>query len=105
MNATTLLPAMTEAQLQQTIIEACDVLGLPVFHIRDSRRNMGEGFPDLCIADWRAGVVRFWELKTERGRTRPRQQEWLSLLTACRDVDVQIIRPVHLDWALERLTG
>lgn len=94
---------MTEAELQSVIIDACGYLGLPVFHIRDSRRNMGEGFPDLCIADYRAGTVRFWELKTERGVVRPKQQEWLAALGACRSVDVRVIRPAWLDSVLEEL--
>jgi hypothetical protein len=103
MTSTLYRASMSEAALQDTLIDACGALGLPVFHIRDSRRNMGEGFPDLVIADWRSGIARFWELKTERGSVRPKQQEWLAMLARCHAVDVQLIRPDRLDWALEEL--
>lgn len=103
MPSSVLTRATTEAELQQTITDACDYLGLPWFHIRISTQNPGVGFPDLVVADWRSGIVRFWELKTERGIIRPKQQEWLAQLAVCRDVDVQVIRPVQLDWALEEL--
>lgn len=103
MTTATIRPPMAEADLQSCIVEACAYLGLPVFHIRDSRRNMGEGFPDLCIADYRAGTVRFWELKTDRAPLRPKQQEWLAALGQCHAVDVRVIRPDGLDGVLEEL--
>ena len=96
---------MKEAQLQDTIVRACAVLQLPCFHIRDSRRNMGEGFPDLVIANWRQSVVHFWELKSEKGTIRPKQIEWMESLRGCQAVDVQLLRPVDLDDALGVLSS
>ena len=102
MSVTTSRP-ISEAALQQTIVEACDVLQLPWFHIRNSRGNPGVGYPDLTIADWRNGVLRMWELKTEKNTTSAKQEMWLEALTMCQTVDVQVVRPGQLDWALGEL--
>lgn len=103
MASSTMARPMSEAALQRTITDACDLLGLPWFHIRRSERNPGEGYPDLTIADWRHGVVRFWELKTMKGQLHGKQPEWLESLGACNRVDVQLVRPDRLDWALGEL--
>ena len=44
------------------------------FHVYDSRKSMGVGFPDLTLA--RGKRVVFIELKTEKGRLRPEQVKW-----------------------------
>lgn len=103
MTRNALAPLMAEAELQSAILDACGYLGLPVMHINDSRGQKATGYPDLCIADYRAETVRFWELKTERGIVSPNQQEWLAALGACHRVDVRVIRPAWLDQVLEEL--
>lgn len=70
---------MTEAQLQANVEAALTRFRWSWLHDRDPRRNRA-GFPDVLAA--RAGVVVGAELKTERGRTSPAQEQWLRDLGA-----------------------
>ena len=70
---------MSEDQFQQRILDYCDLRGLLVFHDNDSRRNRS-GFPDLVIAGDHGTI--FAELKSETGKVRPEQQQWLMRLRA-----------------------
>jgi hypothetical protein len=82
--------AMSEAQLQRAITDLTRWLGLLTFHSGDSRRDSCAGFPDLVIAG-QGGVI--WrEIKSERGRLRPEQLDWLSRL-AQGGADAAIWRP------------
>ena len=69
---------MSEADLQRAVIDLIRWLGLAYFHDNDSRRNRA-GFPDLVVAG--SGGFIFRELKTETGRIRPEQLDWLARLT------------------------
>lgn len=71
---------MTEGQLQANILDLARRQGLLTFHLRDSRRNMGVGFPDLVIAG-RGGVI-FRELKNDFLQPTPEQAAWLETLGA-----------------------
>ena len=67
----------TETQFQKAVIEYARARGWFVYHTYDSRRS-APGFPDLVMA--RKGEVVFAELKSQRGRLRPEQREWLEAL-------------------------
>ena len=82
---------MTEAQLQQSILDLCAYLQLEVFHDQDSRRN-NPGFPDLVIVGRR---TIFAELKSEKGKVRPDQTRWLDRLRESGQ-EVYLWRPA--DW-------
>ncbi len=69
---------MTEGQLQASILDLCRVHRLLVFHIRDSRKNIGMGFPDLVIAG--VGGTVFRELKNNTLQPTPEQMTWLATL-------------------------
>lgn len=56
--------AMTERQLQESITDLCRLLGLYVYHTRDSRGS-AKGFPDLVIM---GTIILYVELKTARGK-------------------------------------
>lgn len=89
---------MTEADFQRRITDLCDWLGLRYWHDNDSRRNKA-GFPDLVIVG--NGVV-FLELKAERGRVRPEQQEWHDDLKRAA-AEVYIARPSDWPFVKDRL--
>lgn len=86
-------PHMSEAELQKAILELTRWLGLLAFHSGDSRRDSCAGFPDLVISGSRGVIWR--EIKTEKGRLRPEQMDWISRLTQG-GADVAIWRPSDL---------
>lgn len=74
---------MTEAQLQQGVIELARLLGWRVAHFRPAQTARGwrtpveadgKGFPDLVLV--RDGRLIFAELKSERGRPSIEQLAW-----------------------------
>ncbi len=89
----TKLPALSEAQFQFQVLEAARLHGWHAAHfrrVRVQRRNGsvyyetpvaadGTGWPDLVLVKHR---VLFVELKTNVGRLRPEQVQWLDRLTA-----------------------
>lgn len=82
--------AMTEAELQEAIIERFDQFGWTWMHIPDRLYGMAaqqkrfdamvgaKGFPDL-LALHPDGVLLVIECKTEDGMPTPEQEEWLRL--------------------------
>jgi hypothetical protein len=70
---------MTEAALQQAVIDLARWCGYLHWHDNDSRRNL-RGFPDLVLIHRTNGRLIFAELKSEKGRIRPEQQVWLETL-------------------------
>jgi hypothetical protein len=80
----------SERDFQRAVIDLIRWLGLLSFHSTDSRRDTSAGFPDLVISG--QGGVLYRELKSERGRLRPEQLDWLSRLTQG-GADAAIWRP------------
>lgn len=79
---------MTEAQLQQAVIECAQLLGWRVAHFRPALTARGwrtpvaadgVGFPDLVLVRDR---VLFVELKSARGRIGVEQRAWQDALQA-----------------------
>lgn len=77
--------AMTEAQLQGLVMDLARLRGWKVFHVNDSRRQLGghlvgdidaKGFPDLLMLRGERIVVA--ELKSTTGRLTPEQEDWLG---------------------------
>ena len=85
---------VTEAQWQQTVVEAAELFGWWVFHDHDSRRNQA-GFPDLVLI--RPPRLLFVELKRETGRISTAQAEVLGMLAECPGVEERVARPS--DWS------
>lgn len=69
---------MTEAQLQQAVLDLAKYTGWLVYHTYDSRRSAA-GFPDLVLV--RERVV-FAELKSDGGRLSRFQKRWIEALLA-----------------------
>jgi hypothetical protein len=101
----TLSPAvaqMTEAQLQDNVIATAHLFGWRVAHFRAAMTKHGwrtpvsadgKGFVDLVLTRDR---VIFAELKSQRGRTSPEQQDWLAALSDA-GAEVYVFRPA--EWA------
>ncbi|MDP9439871.1 MAG: VRR-NUC domain-containing protein [Actinomycetota bacterium] len=85
--------AATEKEFQAQVLDLARRSGWCCYHTHDSRRS-APGFPDLVLV--RAPVVVFAELKTETGKVRPEQRDWLAALKRCEGVEARLWRP--RDW-------
>ena len=83
---------MTEAALQQAVIDLARWCGYLAWHDNDSRRNR-PCFPDLVLIHTGNGRLIFVELKSEKGRVRPDQDVWLQHLG--KRHEVYVWRPRH----------
>lgn len=82
----------TEKSFMGAVIALANVLGWRCYHTHDSRRSE-PGFPDLVLV--RGSRIICAELKTDRGKLSPAQDEWLALLRNTR-AEVFVWRPS--DW-------
>lgn len=95
----TLQRACSERELMDAIVEYAERHGWRVWHDNDSRRNAA-GLPDLILM--REGELLWAELKTERGRVRPEQMDWLRELAEAGE-EVYVWRPSEwFDGTIER---
>lgn len=103
---------MSEAELQDAVIDLARLLGWRVAHFRAARTadggwrtavsTDGAGFPDLVLAHVRHGVI-FAELKSATGRVRPDQETWINTL-AMAGAHATVWRPSHWrDGTIERV--
>jgi len=99
-----MLASMTEAALQRALIKVAQDNGWRVHHDPPGEDRAGEwrtrfhgdaGFPDLVIA--RDGEVIIVELKSQHGRFRAGQREWIAALGA------RVVRPSDMDALIARL--
>jgi len=88
---------MTEAQLQSAVIEQLKWQGWLCYHTHNSRRSE-PGFPDLVAV--KGGRHIFVEFKTEKGKVKDAQIEWLSRLAHAHS-EVYLVRPSTQDAFLE----
>lgn len=82
---------VTEAQLQQAVIETARTFGWRVAHFRPAQTKHGwrtpvaadgKGFPDLCMVNPRSGRLIFAELKASKGKLTAEQEAWMRDLAA-----------------------
>lgn len=83
---------MTEEEFQADVLHIAKLTGWRTYHPYDSRRSTA-GWPDLALVRGARFMLR--ELKTEKGRVSPAQQEWLDDLQAA-GVDADVWRPRDL---------
>ena len=97
-------PTMTEADFQAAVLELARLFRWRVAHFRAARTAHGwrtpvaadgAGWPDLFMV--RGGRAVVAELKSESGRLRPEQREWLIELRACPGLEVFVWRPSDLE--------
>ena len=89
---------LTEAQFQSQILTAARALGWAAYHTHDSRRS-APGFPDLVLIKDR---IVFVEVKTDKGRVKPEQEEWGRRIVAAGG-EWYVYRPKHWKEVLETL--
>lgn len=99
----------TESGFQRAVIALARLHGWRVAHFRPAMNERGKwrtavagdgaGFPDLVLVKVVGKNKRliFVELKTDAGRVRPEQREWLAWLSGA-GVSAAIWRPA--DWAM-----
>ena len=93
---------VSEAQHQAAIVELANLSGWLVYYVPDSRRSPA-GWPDLCLV--RPPQVLFVECKTDKGKVRPEQREWLEALSRCNSVQARVWRPNMWDEIEAMLMG
>lgn len=95
--------AMSEADLQRSVIEAARWQGWLVHHCRPARHQSGRwatpiqgapGFPDLCMVH-PSGRLLVRELKSARGPVGTEQWAWLNAFRAA-GIDADVWRPADL---------
>jgi len=84
---------LSEKQFQAQVVELARLSGWLCYHTFDSRRSRA-GFPDLVLV--RPPMVLFAELKSESGRIRRGQGQWLEALGDSESVEARLWRPS--DW-------
>jgi hypothetical protein len=67
----------SEAHFQRQVLQLAGFYGWLAYHTHDSRRSQ-PGFPDLVLV--RGPELIFAELKTDAGRLKRAQEEWVAAL-------------------------
>lgn len=101
---------ISEAELQQAVIDTARTLGWRVAHFRPAQTRHGwrtpvaadgKGFPDLVLVHRERGRLIFAEMKSDKGRTTPEQDAWLAGLQAVAELVPDVVS-VHVwtpaDW-------
>lgn len=106
MNAS--LPPLTEQQFQGQVIDLARTLGWKVAHFRPAQTARGwrtpvaadgAGFPDLILVRDRVIAA---ELKTQTGRVKDHQADWLQAFTAA-GAEAYLWRPNDVETIIETL--
>ena len=93
---------ITEAELQNTIIQAARAYGWLVYHTHDSRRS-SPGFPDLVLVHPARRRLIFAELKVGRYKISADQKQWLDALLQVENAEVHLWRETDIDVAISLL--
>ena len=81
---------ISEAVFQDLVVQYAELRSWKWHHETDSRKSKA-GLPDLILV--RRGRCIFAELKTEKGKLRPAQADWVAELEAVEGVEVYVWRP------------
>ncbi len=85
---------MSEAQLLASVRAIATLYGYLSYHTHNSKHSPS-GFPDLVLVHKTTGALLYRELKSEKGKTTPAQEEWLAAL-ANAGQDTGVWRPSDL---------
>ena len=93
-------PFITERAFAAQVLDLAKLLGWRCYHSWTSIHSPA-GYPDLCMV--RLSRILFAELKSEKGKLTPPQEEWLEALRATGKVEVYVWRPGDWDILVEIL--
>lgn len=101
---------MTEAEFEDSLIEAGRMLGFMAHAQRPARTRQGwttaikgdRGWPDVTLVGY--GQMFVFELKAKGGRLRDGQQEWVDALDAVPGVTARVVWPDDIEDVIEMLT-
>ena len=85
---------LTEKQWLRQVTDLARLYRWHVYHPWLSIRSE-RGWPDVAMV--RPPRLILAELRTDRGKVTPHQQEWLDLLGACPGVETHLWRPSDFD--------
>ena len=85
---------MLEAEFQEQVCHLMRLQGWSVYSVPDSRRVSLAGYPDITA--WKGKRLIFAELKREKGRTSPAQDEVMGELGLIPCAEVYLWKPS--DW-------
>ncbi|MEM4723625.1 MAG: VRR-NUC domain-containing protein [Candidatus Hadarchaeum sp.] len=100
-SSTHLFLTLNEKQWQKTVVDLARTLGYRVYHPWLSIRSE-KGWPDLAL--FKPGRFLLAELKTERGKLTPSQEQMIADLRAA-GVEVHVWRPSDFEKAAKILAG
>jgi len=86
---------VTERDLREWVRDLCKLFGWKMYFSWTSIHSP-RGFPDLVLANPEQKRVIFAELKTEKGKVTPYQQEWLDTLDGA-GAEVYVWRPGDIE--------
>lgn len=103
----------SEAAFQQQVINLATLYDWSTYHAPDNRpiktangkvhkQRVTPGWPDLILV--RDGELIAAELKTETGRVRPEQYQWLEILAQVPGIETALWRPSDWDDIQARLS-
>ena len=106
---------MTENDLLTSVLHLARVTGWRVAHFRSVKTQRpdgstrwltpvqgdGVGFPDLILLRGSRGIA--WELKSEKGKIRPEQADWMEAFAAV-GFETGILFPSSWDYIEKELT-
>jgi VRR-NUC domain len=87
---------LTEREFQRQVVDLARILGWDFIYHAQLAKWSEKGWPDLVLVRVRDHRLVFAELKTDKGKLTPRQEEVLAMLRAVSD-DVHVWRPSDLD--------
>jgi hypothetical protein len=86
---------ITEADLKEQVRTLCDLFGWKMYFTWTSIHSP-RGFPDLVLANPEQKRVVYAELKSDKGKLTPKQEEWLNTLEECGQ-EVWLWRPADIE--------
>ncbi len=82
---------ITEKEFQSQVRDLSKILHVEKYYHPFLSKWSEKGYPDITII--KVPKLIFLELKTDKGKVTPAQQEWNDLLNQCKTIEAHIVRP------------